>query len=296
VNLIGRKRAKLDKFFDFGDDVVGGGGHHGIEVARGLAIEEIAPAVALPRFDESKVAANAALENVVAAIEFARFFAVRDHGAEARWCEESGNAGAASADAFRESALRIQLEFELTVGDKLLEEFVFADVGGDHFLDLALFEQDADAEAVHAGVVGDDGEIFRTFALDGSNEIFGDAAKAKAAHEDGHAVFKIGDGSIGGSDALVHGLFLSSWRVRKLQPLGRQCTPGLREPGRRRADSRIAKGWGYPHPRCFCARVRKRLKEKELEENFILQECAKSAEDYENRGVRHCRMSVRRKS
>src|SRR5215470_9698587 len=63
VHLIRRKLAGLDEFFDFGDDVIGGGGHHGIEVARGLAVDKVAPAVALPRLDECEVAAQAALHH-----------------------------------------------------------------------------------------------------------------------------------------------------------------------------------------------------------------------------------------
>src|ERR1035441_3973665 len=39
---------ELDHLFDFRDDIIGGGGHHGIEVSRGLAIDEVAPAIALP--------------------------------------------------------------------------------------------------------------------------------------------------------------------------------------------------------------------------------------------------------
>src|SRR5712672_860570 len=65
VNLIGRKLAKVDELFDFGDYVIGGGGHHGVEVARRLSVDEIAPAIALPSFDESKVAAKGALQNVM---------------------------------------------------------------------------------------------------------------------------------------------------------------------------------------------------------------------------------------
>src|SRR6266849_7066045 len=72
MNLIGVELAKFDKLFDFGDDVVGGGSHHRIEVARGLAVDEIAPAVAFPGFDEREIAADASLHDVHAAVEFTR--------------------------------------------------------------------------------------------------------------------------------------------------------------------------------------------------------------------------------
>src|SRR5712664_1426220 len=114
VDLVGRELAEFDELLDFGDYVIGGGGDHGIEVARGLAVDEIAPAVTLPGFDEGELAAQGALENVVAAVEFAGFFAFGNHGAVAGGREEGGNACAAGADAFGEGALRIQLDLYFT--------------------------------------------------------------------------------------------------------------------------------------------------------------------------------------
>src|SRR6266436_1327958 len=105
VDLVGRELAEFDELLDFGDYVVGGGGHHGIEVARGLAIGQIAPAVALPGFDEGEIATQGALENIVAAVEFAGFLAFGNHGAVAGGREECGNSGATGANAFGESAL-----------------------------------------------------------------------------------------------------------------------------------------------------------------------------------------------
>src|SRR5712672_3855966 len=117
VNLIGRKLAKLDELFYFGDYVIGGGGHHGIEVARSFSVAEIAPAIAFPGFDESEVTAQGALQNVMAAVEFARFFAFGNHGDVARGGVEGGNARAACSDALGKSALRIQLDLHLAAED-----------------------------------------------------------------------------------------------------------------------------------------------------------------------------------
>src|SRR3979411_1799876 len=74
VDLVGRKLAELDELFDFGDYVIGGGGHHGIEVARSFAVDEIAPAIALPSFDEREIATQAAFEDVLAALKLTSFF------------------------------------------------------------------------------------------------------------------------------------------------------------------------------------------------------------------------------
>ena len=45
------------------------------------------------------------------------------------------------------------------------------------------------AESVDSRVVGNDGEVLRACTLNGGDEVFRNAAKAEAAHEDGHAVF-----------------------------------------------------------------------------------------------------------
>src|SRR6267378_6874531 len=96
----------------------------------------------------------------------------------------------------RRRSLSVPCGFNSTQ-NQLLKEFVFADVGGDHFLDLALLEQHANAEIVDAGVVADDGEVFRAFAADGGDKVFRDATEAEATHEDGGAVGEVGDGGVG---------------------------------------------------------------------------------------------------
>src|SRR6266852_8868572 len=130
VDLVGRELAELDELLDFSDYVIGGGGHHGIEVARGLAIDEIAPAIAFPGFDEREVPTQPALQNVVAAVELAGFFSFGNQGAVAGRCVEGGDTSATGANALGESALRIQLDLHFAAEHELLEQFVFADVRG----------------------------------------------------------------------------------------------------------------------------------------------------------------------
>src|SRR5437899_9546475 len=205
MDLVRRELAELDKFFDFGDDIIGSRGHHGIKVARGFAVDEVAPAVTLPRFDESEITAQAALHDDHATVEFAGFFSFGDHGAVARGRVERGNAGAAGAKTFAERALRIEFHLQLAAKNQLLEEFVLSHVGGDHFLDLALLEEQADPEIVDAGVVADDGEVFGSLAPDGGDEIFRDAAKTEAAHENGGPVFKVRNAGVSRGAAFVNG-------------------------------------------------------------------------------------------
>src|ERR1700739_417724 len=121
VNLIWGQVTGLNELFDLGDDVIRSGGHHGIEVTRGFAEDEIAPAVSLPGLDESKIAAQGALQHEVAAVEFTRLFAVGDHGAVTGGRVKRRNASAARSQALCESALRIQLHLQFAAQNELFE-------------------------------------------------------------------------------------------------------------------------------------------------------------------------------
>ncbi len=69
-----------------------------------------------------------------------------------------------------------------------LELLVLAYVGGHHFLDLARRQQNAHAEAVHAGVVTHDREPFHTTVVQRADQIFRNPAESEAARGDGHVI------------------------------------------------------------------------------------------------------------
>ena len=73
--------------------------------------------------------------------------------------KKAGNAGAAGADALGQRALRVEFELEFAGEILLGEKLVLADIGRDHLPDLPRFQQHAEADAVDAGIVGDDGQI-----------------------------------------------------------------------------------------------------------------------------------------
>ena len=62
----------------------------------------------------------------------------------------------------------------------LLEELVFADVGGDHLADLVRLAAAADAEIRTPGVIGDHGEVLCARAEHRGDQIFGDAAQRRS--------------------------------------------------------------------------------------------------------------------
>ena len=182
------ERADRDELLDLGHGDLAGGGHHRIEVPRGLPVDQVALGVALPGLDDGEVGGQAALHHIEFAVELAHLLALGHQGADAGLGEEGGDAGAAGPDALGQGALRVELQLQLARQVELLEQLVLADVGADHLVDLAVCQQQAEAEAVDAAIVGDDRQATGSGVADRGDQVFGDAAKAEAAGHDGHAV------------------------------------------------------------------------------------------------------------
>ena len=178
------------QMFDLGNRHPAGGCHHRIEVSRGLPVDEIAFGVAHPGVHDGEVGDDAALHDVLLAVELALFLALGDVGAGAGAGEEGRDARAAGADAFGERALRIEFDLEFAREILLGEQLVLAHVGRDHLLDLLGLQQQAEPRAVDACIVGDDGEVLHPGIADRRNQHLGDAAKAEAAGTDQHAVLE----------------------------------------------------------------------------------------------------------
>jgi hypothetical protein len=184
----GFERAGGDDLLDLDQCHLAGGGHHRVEVAGRLAEHQVAALIGLPRLDDGQVGDEAGLHDVVAAVEVADFLALGDQGADAGGGEEGRDARAARADALGQGALRVELQLQLAGQILALELLVLADVGRDHFRDLAGLQQLAEAEAVDAGVVGDDGQALDAAVAQAGDQVLGNAAQAEAAGHDGHAV------------------------------------------------------------------------------------------------------------
>src|SRR4029077_6210034 len=138
-------------------------------------------------------------------VELARLLAFGDQRANASAGEERWDAGAAGTKLLGERALRRELELELAGQVLALELLVLADVARDHLLDLARLEQLAEAEAVDAGVVRDDGQVLDARIVQRIDQGLGNAAQAEAA--DGHQLAIADDAGQGGGRAwedLVH--------------------------------------------------------------------------------------------
>ena len=176
------------QMLDLGDGHLARCRHDRIEVSRGLAVDEVAFGVALERMHDRKVGDETALHHVAGPVELALVLAFRDLSAGAGSGEEGGDAGAAGANALRQRALRVELDLELAGEILLREGLVLPDIGGDHFLDLPGVEQNAETLAVHAAIVGDDGEVLDPRIADGEDQRFRNAAQAETTGHDRHPV------------------------------------------------------------------------------------------------------------
>src|SRR5215468_10664102 len=68
VDAIGVELADLDELLDLDDRDLAGLRAQRVEVARGLAKQQVAPAVAFPRLDDREVAADGVFEHAVLAV------------------------------------------------------------------------------------------------------------------------------------------------------------------------------------------------------------------------------------
>src|SRR3546814_798706 len=159
VDAIGVEAADGHDLLDLGDADLRGGRHRLVEIACGLAENQITALVGLPSLDDRQVGKDAALQDIILSIEILDFLAFGDRGADPGRGIESGNARAPGAAALGERALRTEFDLQFAGQILPLELLVLADIGGDHLPDLPGAEQLAQPLAVDAGVVARDGEV-----------------------------------------------------------------------------------------------------------------------------------------
>src|SRR5262249_58353408 len=127
-----------------GNGDLAGSGYPRIEVARGLAVDEVALGVAHPGMHDREVGHEPALHDAGIAVEFALLLSICDLRPGARSREECRNAGAAGADALGERALRIELDLQFAREILLREGLILPHIGRNHLLDLSGVEQKAE--------------------------------------------------------------------------------------------------------------------------------------------------------
>src|SRR3546814_19155079 len=110
VDAVGVEAADGDDFLDLGDADLCRGRHRLVEVARGLAEDEVAALVGLPPLDDGEVGEDAAFEDIILSVEILHFLAPGNEGADAGLRIEARYARAARTAAFGERALRPEFD------------------------------------------------------------------------------------------------------------------------------------------------------------------------------------------
>ena len=143
-----------------------GGGHHRPEVARRLAIDEVAHPVGSMCFDERDVAADRVLEQVLAPVDGALLLALGERRPHAGGGVERADARARGTHPFGEIALRHQLELDLARAVEPVEHpgVRLPRERADHLAHLAVLEQRGQSDVPVAGVVVHHGQVARTRA------------------------------------------------------------------------------------------------------------------------------------
>src|SRR5579864_3877025 len=152
------------------------------------------------------------LEHVMVFAELAGFLAFGDQRAVAGIREERRNARAAGAQLLGERALRREFELEFAGQILAFELLVLAHVRRNHLLDLARFEQQAEAETVDTRIVADAGDALHLRIAQRRDQRLRNAAQPEAA--DGKRLPVLDDvlQRLGGAWIdLVHQLSLPLW-------------------------------------------------------------------------------------
>ena len=134
------KRAGVHDFFYLDDRDFRRRGHVRIEITGRLAEHEVTRGIGPPGFDDRKIRSQPCFTHIELAVEFFHRLALGHDGADPGAGVEGRNPGPAGTDSLGQRALRIQLQLQLASEIKLLEQFVLADIRGDHFADLTVIE------------------------------------------------------------------------------------------------------------------------------------------------------------
>src|SRR5208283_593192 len=112
MNRVGIDFPGFDEMLDLRHGDLAGCRHHRIEVARRLAINEIAFGIALIGVNNGDIGDKSAFHDIGRAVEFAQFLPLGNECTDTSLCEKRRNTGPACPNSLGERALRVEFEFE----------------------------------------------------------------------------------------------------------------------------------------------------------------------------------------
>ena len=126
--MVWSDHADRDDVFGRHDDRVGGRSNHGIEIATGQRIGEIAEIVREERTDECEIRAQRNFQQEFLAVDRELLLAGLDDGADTGRRKDAAKPEAAGANAFDQGSLRYQLDLHLAADHALLSLQIGSDV------------------------------------------------------------------------------------------------------------------------------------------------------------------------
>src|SRR5690606_14660139 len=189
-DMLWRKTAQRHDFPDLHDGVARGHAHDGVEVARGKAVLQVAPAIAHVSLDEGEVGGKRLFQDIAHAIDDTGFLALGHQRAVARWREEGPQACSGSAQPLCQRALRHTLQFHLPGTIRRHENVRMLRTGmrADHLAHAPGLDEGCDAHFTRTRIVADHGQVARPHVEQGMDQLEGDAGIAEPADHDGSAV------------------------------------------------------------------------------------------------------------
>ncbi len=185
--------------------------HHWVEVSGGLAINQVAKAIATPRLDKRKIRADASLHHKCLAIEDFVGLSLGDLGREPGSGVKSWNPGATCSKSLRQRSLRGEFNFKFARHELTFKFGVFSYVARDHPANLSSLQEQSKPPVVNPGVVARDGQTLDATIAQGDDQILWDSAESKSTDCDQHS---ISDETLKRIGARVMDLVYSHWRAQ----------------------------------------------------------------------------------
>ena len=184
---LGIKLTKLDDLMHRRDGGLRRHRHDWPKIARRHAVRQVAPAIPLLRLNEREIGMDGRFQHVHFAIDFARFFAFRQRGAEAHFGKKSTDAHTGSTNTLGQVTLRHQFKLDFSCSVQAIKNvrIRLPRKRTNHLAHPARLKQRSEPELRVTRVVGDDGEFPRALRNKAIDQFVRHACTTEPANHDG---------------------------------------------------------------------------------------------------------------
>src|ERR1035437_3482125 len=190
MNLFQSDAPDGDNFFNLGNHYLARRRHDRIEVAHGIAVAEVAQAIAPVSLDEGEVRRQGLLKHIFPSIDDACLLAYSQVGPHCRRSIKTAQTGAGGANPLDEGSLRHQFEFHFAFQIAVPERSAprAGRKRGHQFANSSVEDETAQSKIAAAGAIMHDGQIGRPLLSERFNQLSGNAGIAESADHDSGAI------------------------------------------------------------------------------------------------------------